>query len=114
MQIISLWPYLIYIGCFAATLSTALTALIAVPKILQKMGEDDIYPFLKYLAKGYGKSNEPFRAHFLAIIISSIFLCIGKIDLIIILIYILRLFIEQSCASKRFQFIEYLLLLQAN
>jgi len=77
MQTISLWPYLIYLGCFAATLSTALTALIAVPKILRRMGQDDIYPFLKYLSKGYGKSNEPYRAHILAIAISSIFLLIG-------------------------------------
>ncbi|XP_060864758.1 bumetanide-sensitive sodium-(potassium)-chloride cotransporter-like [Metopolophium dirhodum] len=82
MQTISLWPYLIYLGCFAATLSTALTALIAVPKILQRMGQDDIYPFLKYLAKGYGKSNEPYRAHFLAIVISSIFLLIGELNAI--------------------------------
>ncbi|CAH1721404.1 bumetanide-sensitive sodium-(potassium)-chloride cotransporter-like isoform X1 [Aphis gossypii] len=80
MQTISLWPYLIYLGCFAATLSTALTALIAVPKILQRMGQDDIYPFLKYLSKGYGKSNEPYRAHILAIVISSIFLLIGELN----------------------------------
>lgn len=78
MQTISLWPYLIYLGCFAATLSTALTALIAIPKILQRMGQDNVYPFLKYLAKGYGKSNEPYRAHFLAISVSSIFLFVGR------------------------------------
>lgn len=78
MQTISLWPYLIYLGCFAATLSTALTALIAVPKILQRMGQDNVYPFLHHLAKGYGKSNEPYRAHILAILISSIFLLISK------------------------------------
>lgn len=81
MQTIALWPYLIYLGCFAATLSTALTSLIAVPKILQRMGEDNIYPFLKHLAKGYGKSNEPFRAHILAVMISSIFLLMGILTL---------------------------------
>lgn len=78
MQTIAVWPNLIYIGCFAATLSTALTALIAVPKILQRMGQDDIYPFLKFLAKGYGKFNEPYRAHFLAIVLSTMFLLIGN------------------------------------
>lgn len=84
MQTISLWPYLIYLGCFAATLSTALTALIAVPKILQRMGQDEIYPFLKYLSKSFGKSNEPYRAHFVAILISSLFLLMGsEIDLIL-------------------------------
>lgn len=80
MQTIAQWPYLIYIGCFAATLSTALTALIAVPKILQRMGQDDIYPFLKFLAKGYGKFNEPYRAHILAIALSTMFLLIGNND----------------------------------
>ncbi|XP_025406832.1 bumetanide-sensitive sodium-(potassium)-chloride cotransporter-like isoform X3 [Sipha flava] len=82
MQTISLWPYLIYLGCFSATLSTALTSLIAVPKILQRMGQDNIYPFLKYLAKGYGKSNEPYRAHILAILTSSIFIFMGELNAI--------------------------------
>ncbi|VVC37171.1 Hypothetical protein CINCED_3A017148 [Cinara cedri] len=82
MQTISLWPYLIYLGCFAATLSTALTALIAVPKIIQRMGQDEIYPFLKYLAKGFGKSNEPYRAHFIAILISSLFLLMGELNVV--------------------------------
>lgn len=89
MQTISVWPYLIYIGCFAATLSTALTSLISVPKILQRMGQDDIYPLLKYLAKGYGQSNEPYRAHVLAIILSAIFLLMGKIGLV----YVINVFI---------------------
>lgn len=83
MQTISAWPYLIYLGCIAATLSTALTALIAVPKILQRMGQDDVYPFLKYLAKGYGKSNEPYRAHVLAVLASSIFLLLGIIRFVL-------------------------------
>lgn len=78
MQTIAIWPYLIYIGCFAATLSSALTALIAVPKILQRMGQDDIYPFIKFLAKGYGKFNEPYRAHILTFVLSTIFLLIGN------------------------------------
>lgn len=69
-------------GCIAATLSTALTSLIAVPKILQRMGQDDVYPFLKYVAKGYGISNEPYRAHVLAVFASSIFLLLGIIRFI--------------------------------
>jgi len=41
------------------------------------MGQDDVYPLLKYLAKGYGKSNEPYRAHIFAMIMSSIIVIIG-------------------------------------
>jgi len=78
MQSISLWPITIYFGCFGATISTALTALISVPKLLQRMGQDDIYPYLKYLAKGYGKSKEPYRAHIFAMVVSSVLLIIGN------------------------------------
>ncbi|XP_025204420.1 bumetanide-sensitive sodium-(potassium)-chloride cotransporter-like isoform X3 [Melanaphis sacchari] len=80
MQSISWWPITIYFGCFGATISTALTALISVPKLLQRMGQDDIYPLLKYLAKGYGKNKEPYRAHVFAMIVSSILLIIGELN----------------------------------
>ncbi|XP_050443364.1 bumetanide-sensitive sodium-(potassium)-chloride cotransporter-like isoform X2 [Adelges cooleyi] len=82
MQSISVWPIIIYFGCFAATISSALTALIAVPKILQKMGQDKVYPFLKYLTKGYGKTNEPYRAHCLSVIIASTFIVIGDLNVL--------------------------------
>lgn len=78
MQSISLWPITIYFGCFGATISTALTALISVPKLLQRMGQDDVYPLLKYLAKGYGTNNEPYHAHLVAMFISSVLLIVGK------------------------------------
>ncbi|VVC37173.1 SLC12A transporter, C-terminal,Amino acid permease/ SLC12A domain [Cinara cedri] len=80
MQSISLWPISIYFGCFGATISTALTALISVPKLLQRMGQDEVYPLLKYLAKSYGSNQEPYRAHVLAMIISSSLLVIGELN----------------------------------
>ncbi|XP_050443366.1 bumetanide-sensitive sodium-(potassium)-chloride cotransporter-like [Adelges cooleyi] len=82
MQSISVWPIFIYFGTFGATISTALTALIAVPKILQRMGQDQVYPLLKYLAKGYGPANEPYRAHLFAIAVSSTFFVIGELNAI--------------------------------
>lgn len=78
MQSIAFWPLTIYFGCFGATISTALTALISVPKIVQRIGQDEVYPLFKYLAKGYGKNQEPYRAHVFAMIISSIVLYIGN------------------------------------
>lgn len=78
MQTISLWPITISFGCFGATISTALTALISVPKLLQRMGQDDVYPLLKYLAKGYGKNKEPYRAHVCAMFVSSLLLIFGN------------------------------------
>ncbi|XP_025413085.1 bumetanide-sensitive sodium-(potassium)-chloride cotransporter-like isoform X2 [Sipha flava] len=85
-QTIALSPTCIYFGCFGATLSTALTALVSVPKLLQRMGQDDVYPLLKYLAKGYGQFNEPYRAHVLSMILSSALLIIGDLNSIASLI----------------------------
>ncbi|XP_050520079.1 bumetanide-sensitive sodium-(potassium)-chloride cotransporter-like isoform X2 [Daktulosphaira vitifoliae] len=80
MQTISYWPVLIYLGTFGATISTALTALISVPKILQRMGQDQVYPLLKYLAKGYGITNEPYHAHIFAVLVTSTFFMISELN----------------------------------
>lgn len=44
MQLMAAWGPLIYAGCFAATLSTALTNLLSVPRLIQALGRDRIYP----------------------------------------------------------------------
>ncbi|KAL4099117.1 hypothetical protein QTP88_023595 [Uroleucon formosanum] len=80
MQSISLWPITIYFGCFGTTISTALTSLISVPKLLQRMGQDDVHPLFKFLSKGYGKRNEPYRAHVFVIIASSILVIGGEFN----------------------------------
>lgn len=80
MQLMSLWGPLIYAGCFAATLSTALTNLLSVPRLIQAMGRDQIYPGLIYFSKGYGKSGEPYRGYFLTFGIAGLFLLIGEIS----------------------------------
>lgn len=78
MQLMSLWEPLIYAGCWAATLSTALTNLLSVPRLIQALGKDEIYPGLIFFSKGYGKHGEPYRGYVLTFIISSAFLLIGK------------------------------------
>lgn len=77
MQIISSWGPLIYAGCFAATLSTALTNLLSVPRLIQALGQDRIYPGLIYFSKGYGKSNEPYRGYVLTFFVAALFVLIG-------------------------------------
>lgn len=61
-----------------ATLSTALTNLLSVPRLIQALGRDRIYPGLIFFSKGYGKNGEPYRGYVLTFIISTIFLLIGK------------------------------------
>lgn len=82
MQLMSLWGPLIYAGCFAATISTALTNLLSVPKVVQALGVDKIYPGLIFFSKPYGKHGEPYRGYILTFLISASFLLIGELNLI--------------------------------
>lgn len=78
MQLLSAWWPLIYAGCFAATLSTALTNLLSVPRLIQALGIDKIYPGLIFFSKGYGKHGEPYRGYVLTFFVSAAFLIIGE------------------------------------
>lgn len=78
MQLMSAWSPLIYAGCWAATLSTALTNLLSVPRLIQALGIDKIYPGLIFFSKPYGKAGEPYRGYVLTLIVSCLFLLIGK------------------------------------
>lgn len=82
MQLMSAWWPLIYAGAFAATLSTALTNLLSVPRLIQALGIDGIYPGLQFFVKGYGKHGEPYRGYVLVFFISSAFLLIADLNLI--------------------------------
>lgn len=73
----SLSSGVIYAGCWAATLSTALTNLLSVPRLIQALGIDRIYPGLIFFSKGYGKNGEPYRGYVLTFFISLVFLMIG-------------------------------------
>lgn len=80
MQLMSIWSWLIYMGCFAATLSTALTNLLSVPKLIQALGFDKIYPGVIFFSKGYGKNGEPYRGYVLTFIIAAIFILIADLN----------------------------------
>uniref|UniRef100_A0A1B6EM82 Bumetanide-sensitive sodium-(Potassium)-chloride cotransporter n=1 Tax=Cuerna arida TaxID=1464854 RepID=A0A1B6EM82_9HEMI len=82
MQLMSAWGALIYAGCFAATLSTALTNLLSVPRLIQALGIDRIYPGLIFFSKGYGKHGEPYRGYVLVFFISGAFILIAEINVI--------------------------------
>lgn len=82
MQLMAVSSALIYAGCWAATLSTALTNLLSVPRLIQALGIDRIYPGLIFFSKGYGKNGEPYRGYVLTFFISLIFLCIAELNMI--------------------------------
>lgn len=81
MTLMSYWWPFIYAGCWAACLSTALTNLLSVPRLIQALGVDQIYPGLIYFSKGYGKHGEPYRGYVLTFLVSEAFLLIGNCSL---------------------------------
>ncbi|KAK7068981.1 hypothetical protein SK128_015899 [Halocaridina rubra] len=82
MELMSLYGPIIYAGCFAASLSTALASLVSAPKTIQALAKDNLYPYISFLGKGYGKNEEPLRAYVLFSIIIVIFNVIARLDTI--------------------------------
>jgi len=80
MALISYTGYLIYAGCFAATLSSAIASLVGAPRVLQALAKDNLYPGLGFFAPGYGANNDPFRGYILVFIISTACIIIAKLD----------------------------------
>lgn len=70
IELVSGFGPLIYAGCFAATLSSALASLVSAPKVFQALCKDELYPKIKWFAKGFGKNNEPVRGYVLTFIIA--------------------------------------------
>ncbi|XP_037030333.1 bumetanide-sensitive sodium-(potassium)-chloride cotransporter isoform X2 [Bradysia coprophila] len=82
VELVSGFGPFIYAGCFAATLSSALASLVSAPKVFQALCKDDLYPKIKWFARGYGKNNEPVRGYVLTFILASAFILIGTLDAI--------------------------------
>ncbi|XP_023294642.2 bumetanide-sensitive sodium-(potassium)-chloride cotransporter isoform X1 [Lucilia cuprina] len=82
IELVSGFGPLIYAGCFAATLSSALASLVSAPKVFQALCKDELYPKIVWFAKGFGKNNEPVRGYVLTFIIAVAFILIGELNLI--------------------------------
>jgi solute carrier family 12 sodium/potassium/chloride transporter 2 len=82
MELVSAFGPLIYAGCFAATLSSALASLVSAPKIFQALCKDRLYPYITWFGKGFGKNNEPVRGYVLCFVISVAFILIGELNAI--------------------------------
>ncbi|XP_068081750.1 bumetanide-sensitive sodium-(potassium)-chloride cotransporter [Anabrus simplex] len=82
MELVAAFGPLIYAGCFAATLSSALASLVSAPKVFQALCKDKLYPCIGWFAKGYGKNNEPVRGYVLTFFIAVSFILIGELNAI--------------------------------
>lgn len=105
MGMVSAFAPLITAGIFGATLSSALACLVSAPKVFQVqtrrgpyclpalrsvlrvafflfffqcLCKDQLYPFIGFFGKGYGKNEEPLRSYLLAYIIAVCFIIIGE------------------------------------
>ncbi|XP_045467034.1 bumetanide-sensitive sodium-(potassium)-chloride cotransporter isoform X2 [Harmonia axyridis] len=82
VELVSWIGPIIYAGCFAATLSSALASLVSAPKVFQALCKDKLYPKIEWFGKGYGQNGEPIRGYVLTFIIAVGFILIGELNLI--------------------------------
>uniref|UniRef100_A0A669BPR9 Solute carrier family 12 member 10, tandem duplicate 1 n=1 Tax=Oreochromis niloticus TaxID=8128 RepID=A0A669BPR9_ORENI len=82
MGLISGSYYLIVAGVFAATLSSALGFLVSAPKIFQCLCKDNVYPYISFFGKGYGKNNEPLRGYILTYLIAVAIILVAQLNII--------------------------------
>lgn len=73
--------YLIIIGIWAATLSSALGAILGGPRVIQAVAKDGILP--KFLSKGFGRTGQPRVATILVFILGMVLTLGTEIDQII-------------------------------
>jgi solute carrier family 12 sodium/potassium/chloride transporter 2 len=82
MAVISVTGYLIYGGCFAATLSSAIASLVGAPRVLQALAKDKLYPKIEFFAPGFGANNDPLRGYILVFFISLGCVLIGELNMV--------------------------------
>jgi amino acid transporter len=82
MNDIALVSVLIVAGVFAATLSSALGSMMGAPRILQALAKDEIFPSIRWLARGSGATNEPRLATAVTFVIAQGAILAADLDLI--------------------------------
>jgi len=82
MAVISVTGYLIYGGCFAATISSAIASLVGAPRVLQALAKDKLYPKIEFFAPGFGANNDPVRGYILVFLISLGCILIGELNMV--------------------------------
>jgi len=82
MSIISYTGFLIYVGCFAATISSAIASMVGAPRVLQALAKDKLYPRIEIFAPGMGVNDNPVRGFILVFFISLACILIGDLNII--------------------------------
>ncbi|MEZ5040995.1 MAG: amino acid permease [Saprospiraceae bacterium] len=77
--------WLIPVGLAAATISSAIGSVLVAPRTLQAIARDRLLPSRRInflLSRGRGKSDEPFNATIVVIVIAFVFVMVGGLDLV--------------------------------
>lgn len=84
MSNVAIWGPIIPIGLASAAISSALGSILVAPRTLQAIGNDNIFPgkFNFWISKGKPKTNEPFNATLITIIIGYLFVLFNDIDVV--------------------------------
>ena len=69
-----------YIGIYAATLSSALASLVGAPRVLQAVARDDLFSWLAPFKVGVGVNDEPIPAYIITIIVAIACILIGDLN----------------------------------
>ncbi len=77
----NLFTPLILVGLWAASLSSAMGAILAGPRVMQAIAKDKILP--SFLAKGHGPTNAPRAGTFFTFVLAMILTAFTNIDQII-------------------------------
>ncbi|TCO09158.1 amino acid permease [Natronoflexus pectinivorans] len=76
---------IIPLGLAASTISSALGSVMVAPRTLQALAYDKIFPFRRFnllMAKGKGKTREPFNAGIVSFVIAFLFVALGDVDVV--------------------------------
>merc|ERR1719430_629338 len=82
MAVISCTGYLIYGGCFAATISSAIASLVGAPRVLQALAKDKLYPKIEFFAPGWGANNDPVRGYVLVFIVALACILVAELNVV--------------------------------
>ena len=75
--------WIIPLGLAAATISSALGSILVAPRTLQAIAADRLFPAVginTFLARGRGRSNEPYNASLITVLLAAFFIMLGALD----------------------------------
>jgi amino acid transporter len=80
MQSIARWPFLILLGVWAATLSSALGSILAAPRTLQALATDEVAP--RWMGLQMGSLTEPRMAVLITSAIALVVIWLGDLNFV--------------------------------